>query len=592
MRRIWVLFIFLCLMLSSFSNCARKDMEDQKFKALVDEFLEGLYQAHPVWATHIGEHKYDHLIGDYSKEAIQEEILRLRLFQEKMKSVDTLKLNSINKVDYKILQNEINDQLLSLEDLKPWENSPVMYSYLIGGSINSLISRDFAPLRERLRNVSSRLKQIPILVRQAEANLKNPPEIQTTTAIKQNLGNINLIKNDLAKLLQEAPDMKDSLKEPMEGAVKALESYQMFLEKDLLPRSTGDFRLGKELFEKKLRYTLQSDLSPEEIVKRAEEELISVRKRMFNLAMPLQEKLFPGHKHAQEGQMLENLVIKEVLDSIASDHPTKDELLAVCRQNLKEQEEFVKQKDLVDLTGINPLDVDWEPEFSRGVAIAGLDSPGPLDKNLKSFFRVAPVPEDWSKEQEESYLREYNNYMLKELCIHEAMPGHYVQGFYENRFPSLLRSIFGSGPYVEGWAVYTERMMIQAGYLNYDPRMELTQLKMYLRAVINAILDTKIHAGNMSKEEAIKLMTEEGFQEQSEAEGKWVRASLTSTQLSTYFVGFQELLDLEKAYREKVGEKFSQKEFNQKLLSYGALPIRILKEIILSENPPLAEKRK
>jgi uncharacterized protein (DUF885 family) len=592
MRKITILLIISSLILLFFSNCARKDMEDQKFKVLVDEFLEGLYQTHPVWATYVGEHKYDHLIGDFSKEAIQEEILRLRLFEEKMRYIDTLKLNSINKVDYKILENEVNDQLLSLEELKPSENSPVMYSYLIGGSINSLISRDFALFRDRLRNVSSRLKQIPILLRQAEANLKNPPEVQTTTAIKQNMGNINLIKNDLAKLLKEAPDMQDSLKEPMEEAVKALESYQMFLEKDLLPRSTGDFRLGKELFEKKLKYTLQSDLTPEEMVKRAEEELIAVRKRMFDLAMPLHEKLFPGHKRAQEGQMLENLVIKEVLDSIATDHPTKDELLAVCRQNLKEQEEFVRQKDLVDLTGINPLEVDWEPEFSRGVAVAGLDSPGPLDKNLKSFFRVAPVPEDWSKEQEESYLREYNNYMLKELSIHEAMPGHYVQGFYENQFPSLLRSIFGSGPYVEGWAVYAERMMIQAGYLNYDPRMELTQLKMYLRAIINAILDTKIHAGNMSKDEAIKLMTEAGFQELSEAEGKWVRASLTSTQLSTYFVGFQELLDLEKAYRQKVGEKFSQKEFNQKLLSYGAPPVRILKEIILSENPPRAEKGK
>jgi uncharacterized protein (DUF885 family) len=233
------------------------------------------------------------------------------------------------------------------------------------------------------------------------------------------------------------------------------------------------------------------------------------------------------------------------------------------------------------LTGINPLEVDWTPEFSRGVAVAGLDSPGPLDKNLKSFYRVSPVPEDWTDEQVESYLREYNNYMLKDLCIHEAMPGHYVQGFYDNQFPSLIRTIFGNGPFIEGWAMYSERMMINAGYLDYDPRMELTQLKMYLRAAINAILDAKIHAGGMTKEEAIELMIGEGFQERSEAEGKWVRASLTSTQLSTYFVGFQEVLDLEKAYREKVEENFSQKEFNRKLLSYGSPPVRFLREIIL-----------
>lgn len=315
-----------------------------------------------------------------------------------------------------------------------------------------------------------------------------------------------------------------------------------------------------------------------------------MRQQMFELAQPLHTQMFPGHKHGQTGQQLENQIIKEVMDSIACDHPAKDQLLTACRQDLKEQEDFVRQKDLVDLTGINPLEVDWEPEFARGIAIAGLDSPGPLDKNQKSFFRVSPIPEDWTEEQTESYLREYNSYMLKELCIHEAMPGHFVQGFYNNKFPSLLRRIFGNGTFVEGWAVYAERMMIQAGYLNNDPRMELTQLKMYLRAIINAILDYNIHAGYMTQVEAVKFMTEEGFQEQSEAEGKWVRAVLTSTQLSTYFVGFQEIMDLEKAYRQKVGDKFSQKEFNQKLLSCGAPPVRILREIILSESSVL-EKR-
>ncbi|MFH1334892.1 MAG: DUF885 domain-containing protein [Candidatus Zixiibacteriota bacterium] len=565
-------------------------MEDQKFNTLVDEYLEAFYQASPVWATYVGEHKYDHRLDDCSKEAIQEEIIRLSLFKQKLNYIDTLKLNPTNQADYQIFRNAIEDQLLHSEELKPWENSPLMYTYLIGGSINSLISRDFAPLKDRLSSVASRLKRLPILVQQAKDNLRNPPEIRTKTAIKQNLGNISLIKNNLTKLLEQAPEMKDTLLEPMDRAVKVLESFQAFLEQDLLPQSTGDFRLGRELFEKKLRYTLQSDLSPEEIVKRAEQELALVRQRMFELAQPLHTQMFPGHRHGQTGQQLENQIIKEVLDSIAYDHPVKDELLTVCRQDLKEQEDFVRQRDLVDLTGINPLEVDWEPEFARGIAIAGLDSPGPLDKNQKSFFRVSPIPEDWTEEQAESYLREYNSYMLKELCIHEAMPGHYVQGFYNNKFSSLLRRIFGSGTFVEGWAMYAERMMIQAEYLNNDPRMELTQLKMYLKAIINAILDNKIQAGYMTQEEAVKFMTEEGFQEQSEAEGKWVRAVLTSTQLSTYFVGFQEIMDLEKVYRQKVGDKFSQKEFNQKLLSYGAPPVRVLREIILSENSGL-EKR-
>jgi uncharacterized protein (DUF885 family) len=336
-----ILFLGSLLVLVSL-NCVRKDMEDQKFQQLAEEFLEGFYQAHPVWATYIGMHKYDDMIDDYSLQAIQAEIMRLRFMADKMKSVDTLKLSVTNKVDYKILENEINSQLLGYEESKPYENSPLIYTRLIGGAINSLINREFAPLSDRLRSVMWRLKRISFLVRQARTNLKNPPEIRTRTAIKQNKGNINLIKNDLAKVLERLPAMKDSLARPIEMAIKALTGFQEFLENDLLARSTGDFRLGKKLFEKKLRLTLQSDLPPGEIIRRAEAEIISVRKRMFELAQPLHQKMFPGRQLKLTGRELENMVIKQVMDEIAKDHPQEDELLAVCRQNLKEQEEFVR----------------------------------------------------------------------------------------------------------------------------------------------------------------------------------------------------------------------------------------------------------
>ncbi len=580
-RRISGLLILCCLVWLALSTCVRKGAEDQKFKVLVDEFLDGYFKAHPVWATYNGEHKYDGLLDDYSQEAIQAEHNRLKSFLERMGTIDTTMLNDTNRVDLKILENEIRGQLLRYEEEKPWEMSPVMYNYLVGGSINSLITRDFAPWGERLGNVLSRLRQIPHLLEQAKANLDSPAEINTKTAIRQNKGTINLIKNELSKVLDKSLSLKDSLTAESQKVIAALEDYQEFLENDLLPRSKGDFRLGKELYDKKLRYTLQSELASDEIVRRAEQEAKRVRKRMLDIAQPLHDKLFPTHRHKETGERLENVIIKEVLDEIAKDHSKKDELLAVCRQIMKDLENFVKEKDLVDLTGINPLEVEWEPEFSRGIAVAGLDAPGPLDKEQKTFYRVSPLPDDWSKEQVESYLREYNNYMLVDLSVHEAMPGHYVQLFYANRFPSLVRAIFGNGAFIEGWAMYSERMMVNAGFMNFDPRYELQRLKMYLRAVINSILDARIHAGDMTKDEAIKLMTEGGFQERSEAEGKWIRACLTSTQLSTYFVGIQEILDLERDYKEKVGDEFSQKEFNQKLLSYGSPPTRFLREVIL-----------
>jgi uncharacterized protein (DUF885 family) len=583
-RRTSGLLLLSCLVWLAFFTCVRKGAEDQKFNVLVDEFLEGYFNAHPVWATYNGEHKYDGLLDDFSPEAIQAEQSRLRSFLERMKAVDTTKLNDTNQVDFRILENEIHSQLLRSEELRPWEKSPLMYNYLVGGSINSLITREFAPWGERMKSVLSRLRQIPRLLEQAKANLNNPPEINTKTAIRQNKGTINLIKNELSKLLDKSLNLKDSLISESDNVIAALEDYQKFLEDDLLPRSKGDFRLGKELFNKKLRYTLQSDLPSDEIVRRAKQEAIKVRKRMLDISLPLHEKLFPAHKHKVAGKELENVIVKEVLDEIANDHCKKDELLAVCRQIMKDLETFVKEKDLLNLAGINPLEVEWEPEFSRGIAVAGLDAPGPLDKGQKSFYRVSPLPDDWTKEQVESYLREYNNFMLVDLSVHEAMPGHYVQLYYANQFPSLVRGVFGNGAFVEGWAIYSERMMVNAGLLDFDPRYELQVLKMWLRAVINSILDADIHAGDMSKEEAVELMIEEGFQERSEAEGKWVRACLTSTQLSTYFVGAQEILDLERDYKNRVGERFSQKEFNHKLLSQSSPPVRFLREIILEEE--------
>jgi uncharacterized protein (DUF885 family) len=561
------LLMLCCLIGLVLFSCVRKGAEDQKFKVLVDEFLDGYFEAHPVWATYTGEHEYDGFLDDFSPEAISAEGDRLKSFLTRMETIDTTELNDTNLVDFNILENEIHGQLLRYEEEKPWEKSPLMYNYLVGGSINSLITRDFAPWGERMRDVLSRLKQIPRLLEQAKSNLDNPAEINTKTAIRQNKGTISLIKNELSKLLDKSLNLKDSLAAESEKVVAALEDYQKFLENDLLPRSKGDFRLGKELYNKKLRYTLQSDLPSDEIVRRAEQETKSVRKRMFDISLPLHQKLFPTRKHKETGKELENAIIKEVLDEIAKDHCKKDELLAVCRQIMKDLEVFVKEKDLVDLTGINPLEVEWEPEFSRGIAVAGLDAPGPLDKDQKAFYRVSPLPDDWTKEQVESYLREYNNYMLVDLSVHEAMPGHYVQLFYANQFPSLVRAIFGNG-----------------AFMDFDPRYELQRLKMYLRAVLNSILDAKIHAGDMTKEEAIKLMTEGGFQERSEAEGKWGRACLTSTQLSTYFVGIQEILDLENDYKERMGEKFSQKEFNHKLLSQSSPPVRFMKEIILEKE--------
>lgn len=579
--RRWILLSLVILSLTLILSVRCGVDENMKFSILTDAFLEDFFRSSPVHATSIGAHQYDHLLDDYSPDAVQEKLEMFRSYLEKFRQLNPQRLNQINRIDREIVINEIESSIFWLEKQRPYIKSPLMYNFLIGGAVNSLITRDFAPWEERLGNLHSRLKQIPRLVEQAKQNLDNPPAVATNVAIRQSQGTVNLIKNDLPKVLDNAPELKDSIVVASEVAVKALEDYQTFLKKELLPRSKGDFRLGEELYREKLRLTLHSDLTPEEILERAERETKRVRREMYRIALPLQKQYFPGRAHREKGEKLERIVIREVLEEVGKNHPRPEELLDVIKEIMTRIEAFVKEKDLITLDDSQPLVIEWTPEFSRGVAVAGLDSPGPLDKGQNSFYRVSPMPDYFTPSQVDSYLREYNNFTLEELSFHEAIPGHYVQLYYANRFPSMVRSIFGNGAFIEGWAMLAEKQMIDSGFHDHDPRLKLTHLKMYLRAVTNVILDIKLHTQGLTEEEAMKLMVEDAFQEEAEAQGKWVRACLTSTQLCTYFVGFQELSGIMDEYKRQKGERFNLKEFNEKLLSYGSPPARYVREAML-----------
>ena len=268
-----------------------------------------------------------------------------------------------------------------------------------------------------------------------------------------------------------------------------------------------------------------------------------------------------------------------MLDKLAEQHPNDATVVDYAKKVVTEATDFVKRHDVVSVPNV-PLDVIAMPEFKRGVAIAYCDAPGPLEKNGKTFFAVAPTPKDWSKERKESFFREYNNYMIRDLTVHEAMPGHFLQLARSNEFraPTLVRAIFQSGPFIEGWAVYCEQVMAEQGY--GGPEVKMQQLKMRLRAICNAILDQSIHAGNMSEKEAMDLMTKEAYQQEGEAVAKWKRARLTSAQLSTYFVGATEHLDLRAAEQKKLGDQFNLKKYNDQVISYGSPPVKYVREIL------------
>jgi len=362
-----------------------------------------------------------------------------------------------------------------------------------------------------------------------------------------------------------------------EKTAAALEDYKKWLQNDLLPRSDGDFRLGVEKFRKKLRFALASDLSMEEIMKRAQADLQQTQTAIFETALPLYKKSFPDADSATLAD--KHQVTLAVLDKLAEQHPDDATVVPYAQKVLGEATDFVKQHNLVTVPSV-PLDVIAMPEFKRGVAIAYCDSPGPLDKNGKTFFAVAPTPKDWSKERKESFFREYNNFMIRDLTVHEAMPGHYLQLAHANQFraPTLVRAIFRSGSFIEGWAVYCEQMMAEQGF--GGPEVKMQQLKMRLRAIANAILDQSIHAGNMAEKEAMDLMMNQTFQQEGEAVAKWKRARLTSAQLSTYFVGATEHLDLRAAEQKKLGKDFNLKKYNDEVISYGSPPVKYVRELM------------
>src|SRR5207248_2554361 len=367
-------------------------------------------------------------------------------------------LTGANKVDIRLLRDNIDSEIFDIEELREWEWNPLVYNQSLANSIYLLVARDFAPAEQRIPNLRKRLEGIPAVIAQAKANLKHSPKIYTETAIEQTQGAISLVREGLSPLLNKAPQAAKDLGPIQEKTAKALEDYKTWLQKDLLPRSDGDFRLGADKFRKKLRFALASDLSMEKVMRRAQDDLKQTQAAIYETALPLYRKFFPGAKESQLND--HKKVVADVLAKLAEEHPNDSTVVDYAHKVVDEATEFVKQHNLVGVPG-KPLDVIAMPEFKRGVAIAYCDSPGPLDKTGKTFFAVAPTPKDWSKERKESFFREYNNYMIRDLTVHEAMPGHYLQLARANEFsaPTLVRAIFRSGTFIEGWAVYCEQMM-------------------------------------------------------------------------------------------------------------------------------------
>jgi uncharacterized protein (DUF885 family) len=448
------------------------------------------------------------------------------------------------------------------------------------------MARDFAPLPERLKSATLRMEKLPKLFEQMRSNL-NParvPSIHAETVAKQHNGILGLVDQFITPNLGQLGEEDRERAENAIGNLRiAVAAHQTWLDQTLMPSAQGDFRIGASLYDRKLAFALNSPLGRREIRTRAEAELQRVRAEMYEIARAvLADQKGAPELPEQPTPEQQQAAIAAALELAYADRPERDKVVELATASTERATAFVREKGLVTLPE-SPVKIILMPEFQRGVSVAYCDSPGPLDKHLDTFYAVSPIPDEWTTEQVDSFLREYNTRSIEELSIHEAMPGHFLQIAHSNKHPSVLRAVLSSGSFVEGWAVFSEKLMVDAGYMDNDPLFKLVNLKWYLRVITNAIIDQAIHVDGMSRDEAMLLMTEQGFQQEREAAGKWVRAQLTSAQLPTYFVGFQEHLDLEKAVRERDGEQFDLRRYNDTALSFGSPPVRFVRQMMLDE---------
>ena len=479
-------------------------------------------------------------------------------FRDRLALIKPEDLSAEDRADYQIIQNQVELALLDLRMIHSVRHNPTIYVELVGNALFNPYVLDYAPIETRYRHIIQRLFKVPAVVAQAKELLIDSPEVWNRVAREENDGNIALIDQTLRAKVP--PAQKDEFDRAAKAALDALRDLNDYLKTKLAGR-TSDWRLGKEKYDQKFKYTLVSGKTPEQVLAEAEAALKSVRDEMSKLAAPRS--------------------VKEVLDKIAQQHATPATYMDEARQSLEQATAFVREKHLVTLPSRGNLQVIPTPEFMRGIyAVGGFNQAPALEPQLGAFYWVTPIPSSWPKDRIESKLREYNKFGMMELTIHEAMPGHYVQLEIANNVEAkgrrLLRNIYGNGAYVEGWAVYAQQLMSDEGFLNNSVELRMTLYKQLLRSIANTILDIKLQTMGMTDQEAMDLMVNDTFQEKEEATAKLQRAQLSSCQLPTYFVGWRGWLDTREAYKKRKGSAFNLTEFHDAALKESAVALPAL----------------
>jgi hypothetical protein len=579
MKKIFVSILISVLLFSCNKKAETIDTKtvNKQFDNYKEGFVIGLWELNPDWAASQGYHKLDSVLVISDSINIKNQLDFSHAQLDSLQHYSTEDLSDNNTIDYYIIKNQLQSSIFRIDKLKSYQWNPSEYN--VCGAFAEILNGKYDSLEVRLHNFYLKMNAIPAYYEAAKSNIKNPTLEHTALAIAQNLGGLSVFEKDLSIALSKSklPESeKKAIKDKAKVAINAITAYANWLQKldNPTPRS---FRIGEDLYKEKFDLDIQSSYKADTVYKKAVGHKKELHKKMFVLA----DKLWPKYMRS-ESKPADNLaLIKIVIDKISLQHTAPKNFQSAIEKQIPELAAFVKEKDLLYIDPSKSLVVRKEPDYMAGVAGASISAPGPYDKHANTYYNVGSMS-GWSAEKSESYLREYNDYILQILNIHEAIPGHYTQLVYSNQSPSIIKSILGNGAMIEGWAVYAELMMLESGYKNSD-EMWLMYYKWNLRTTCNTILDYGVHVKNMSKDQVMKLLITEAFQQQAEADGKWTRVTLSQVQLCSYFVGYIEIYDLREMLKKERGANFKLKQFHEKFLSYGSAPVKYIQELMMKK---------
>jgi uncharacterized protein (DUF885 family) len=554
------------------------------FRQMSNQFLQALWYKDRDFSLSAGRYENAAKLTIPNAATREQQRQFINLWLAKVESYQPQQLRKNDATDWVLLKNYLQEQRWYLDNLRQYEWDPSQYN--IAGPIDLILNTDYAPKVQRLRSLSQRLQAVPEYYAAAHQSIKQATAEHTALAVQQNSGALEVLQSleNEAQTAKLSEKEKRVLQKRLQVAKQAVQAHGEWLNKlaqQIRTAAPGDanaprsFRLGKEQYEQKFAFEIQSSLTAEQLYRQALQSKEALLTKMDGLADELWPKYMAGKTKPQERFQKIGMVI----DRVSQEHVSPEQFVPEVKRQIPQLMDWVISHNLLSMDKDKPLEVRETPLYQRGVAGAGIEAPGPFRPQDRTYYNVDPL-DKLTPEEAESQLREYNHWILQILNIHEAIPGHYTQLVYANRSPSLIKALFGNGAMVEGWAVYGELMMLESGYGGNTPEMWLMYCKWNLRTVTNTILDYRTHVLDLEEKDAMQLLMQEAFQTESEARGKWRRVQLTSVQLTSYYSGFSEILALREERKKALGERFDLKNFHETFLSYGSAPVRVIRELI------------